>query len=280
MAAAVPSADPAVRAGRSVEVDGAPVHVHELGSGPPVLLLHGSGPGTTGWGAWRAVATVLAGRHRVVVPDQAGFGATPVRPGTERPGLAGWTAQAAGLMDAIGLPRYAVVGHSMGGAVALALALARPGAVTRVVGVGTMGAALSLTPALDRLWGARPGGARELLSLLYADPAHVTDAAVIAREESMAAGAAAFAPLFPAPRGRWVDELALDPAQLAGVRAPVLLVHGAQDRLVPLRNGALPLLEALPDARLHALGRCGHVPQVEHRDAFTALVSGFLAADA
>src|SRR5215208_4710684 len=105
--------DPAVRAGRSIDVAGAPVRVHELGEGPPVLLLHGSGPGTTGWGAWATVAAALAARHRVVVPDQAGFGATPA-PAGARPGLTGWSAQAAGLVEALDLPRYAVVGHSMG----------------------------------------------------------------------------------------------------------------------------------------------------------------------
>ena len=82
--------------GRSLDVAGSPVRVHELGTGPPVLLLHGSGPGTTAWGAWAAVATALAARHHVVAPDQAGFGATPAV-GGERPGLSGWVAQAAAL---------------------------------------------------------------------------------------------------------------------------------------------------------------------------------------
>jgi pimeloyl-ACP methyl ester carboxylesterase len=271
--------DPAVRAGRSVDVAGTPVRVHELGAGPPVLLLHGSGPGTTGWGAWAPVAAALAERHRVVVPDQAGFGATPV-PHGGRPGLAGWSAQAAGLMEALELERFAVVGHSMGGAVALALAAERPDAVTRVAGVGSMGAAMPLTPALDRLWGARPGQARMLLELLFDDPALVTDAAVLAREESLAAGAGAFAALFPPPRDRWVLDLTPPPGALAAVAAPVLLVHGARDRVVPLRDAALPLLESLPDARLHAFGRCGHVPAVEHPAAFVRLLSDFLEPDA
>jgi 2-hydroxymuconate-semialdehyde hydrolase len=271
--------DPVVRAGRSIDVAGWPVRVHELGDGPPVLLLHGSGPGTTGWGAWAGLAAALAAGHRVVVPDQAGFGATPV-PGGGRAGLACWREQAAGLMEALQIPRYAVVGHSMGGAVALALAAARSDAVTRVVGVGSMGAAMPLTGVLDRLWAARPGQARLLLELLFEDPALVTEAAVLVREESMAAGADAFAPLFPAPRDRWVRDLTLEPATLGAITAPVLLVHGAQDRIAPLRDAALPLLEALPDARLHALGRCGHVPAVEHPAAFVRLIRDFLETDA
>jgi pimeloyl-ACP methyl ester carboxylesterase len=278
MAAGVLS-DPAVRAGRFVDVAGSPVRVHELGEGPPVLLLHGSGPGTTGWGAWAAVAAALAPYHRVVVPDQAGFGATPA-PAAARPGLAGWSAQAAGLMDALEHPRYAVVGHSMGGAVALALAAAVPAAVTGVVGVGSMGAAMPLPPALDRLWAARPGQARTLLELLFWDQALVTDAAVLAREEAMAAGAGAFAPLFPAPRDAWVRDLTLAPSTLAAVAARVLLIHGRDDRIVPLRDGALPLLDALPDARLHVFGRCGHVPSVEQHAAFVRLLRDFLETDA
>jgi pimeloyl-ACP methyl ester carboxylesterase len=273
------SSDPLVPAGRSVDVAGSPVRVHELGAGPPVLLLHGSGPGTTGWGAWAPVAAALAARHRVVVPDQAGFGATPA-PGGERPGLRAWSAQAAGLMDALELDRYAVVGHSMGGAVALALAASRPRTVTRVVGVAAMGAPIALPPALDRLWAARPGQARTLLELLFHDSGRVTDAAVLVREETMGAGAETFAPLFPAPRDRWVRDLTLDPATLAAIAVPVLLVHGAQDRITPLREAALPLLDSLADVRLHAFGGCGHVPAVEHPDAFLRLICDFLEPDA
>jgi pimeloyl-ACP methyl ester carboxylesterase len=278
-AVVVPSAADA--ATRSVDVAGSPVRTHVLGDGPPVLLLHGSGPGTTGWGAWGPVAAALAGRHTVVTIDQAGFGGTPVLPGRERPGLDGWVAQAAGVMDALDLPRYAVVGHSMGGAVALALGAAQHDRVTRVVGVAAMGApGLPLSPALDRLWATRPGEARALLELLFHDSALVTDAAIAAREEAMTAGAETFARLFPAPRERWVDDLTLAAGTLAAVTAPVLLVHGAQDRITPLREAALPLLDALPDARLHGLGRCGHVPAVEHPHAFLALLSDFLDADA
>ncbi len=123
---------------RTVTVDGSPVHVYEGGDGPPVLLLHGSGPGTTGSGAWATTVESLAAHWHLVAPDQAGFGETPLPPGS-RGGLELWTAQAARLMDVLGLESFAVVGHSMGGAVALALAAARPQHVTRVVAVSTMG---------------------------------------------------------------------------------------------------------------------------------------------
>ncbi|WP_435205133.1 alpha/beta fold hydrolase [Micromonospora sp. bgisy143] len=266
---------------RTVPVDGSPVHLLESGAGPAVLMLHGSGPGTTGSGAWASTAQALGASWRVVAPDQAGFGGTPV-PAGSRGGLRLWTEQAAGLMDALGVERYAVVGHSMGGAVALALAAARPERVTRVVAVSTMGAPEApLSTDLDAVWAAPadPLGARDMLSRLFLDQALVTDAAVEARAAAMRDGAAAYASLFPPPRSRWVDDLTLSAQTLAGIRAPVLLVHGAQDRLTPLDTAARPLLEHLADVRLHVFGRCGHVPAIEHPREFGRLLSCFLHPD-
>ncbi|GID30293.1 alpha/beta fold hydrolase [Paractinoplanes brasiliensis] len=263
---------------RTVVVGGSTVHVLEDGAGPAVLMLHGSGPGTTGAGAWAATALALGPSWHLVAPDQAGFGRTPVPPGA-RGGLRLWTEQAAGLMDALGAGHYAVVGHSMGGAVALALAAARPEQVTRVVAVSTMGApGAPLSADLDALWAAPagPAGARDMLSRLVLDQALVTDAAVDARAAAMQAGAAAYASLFPPPRARWAEDLTLPGRTLAAIRAPVLLVHGAQDSVTPLGAAALPLLDHLADVRLHVLGRCGHVPAIEHPDEFRRLLSCFL----
>lgn len=253
----------------------------ESGTGPAVLMLHGSGPGTTGSGAWAATAQALGSTWHVVAPDQAGFGRTPV-PAGARGGLRLWTEQAAGIMDALGIEHYAVVGHSMGGAVALALAAARPRQVTRVVAVATMGApGAPLSADLDAIWAAPAGelGARDMLSRLVLDQTLVTDAAVDARAAAMRAGAEAFASLFPPPRARWADDLTLPAQTLAAIRAPVLLVHGAEDRVTPLETAAQPLLAHLPDVRLHVFGRCRHVPAIEHPDEFRHLLSCFLRPD-
>jgi 2-hydroxymuconate-semialdehyde hydrolase len=269
--------EPAGLAERDVLVGGRRVHVLEAGDGPAVVLLHGSGAGTTAAGAWAPLAAALAGRHRVIAPDLAGFGRSEALP---RHGRGPWTAQVLELLDALGVERFAAVGNSAGGAIALSLASARPRAVTRLVAVGTLGRAMPLPPGLDALWAYQPSraGARELLELLFHDPAAVTDAAVEARLQATLEPAprAAYPTMFPPPRERWVRDLALSDAELASIAAPVLLVHGAHDRVVPLHEAALPLLDLLADVRLHVFGACGHATPVERRTEFNRIVTTFL----
>ena len=247
------------------------------GSGPPVLLLHGSGPGTTA-AAWAPLIAALAPHHRVIAPDLLGFGAEPRPAGSFR---SAWTEQALDLVDSLGISTFAVVGNSAGGAIALALARARPRAVTRVVAVGSMGHPMPLPAGLDELWGySAPSleAARSLLELINFDPRAATPEAIEARHRATLAQPW-YPELFPAPRQRWVDDLSLTRDELAGIAAPVLLVHGAQDRVVPLRDGFLPLLELLPDVRGHVFGRCGHAAPLEHTDEFNRLLTTFLEAD-
>jgi 2-hydroxymuconate-semialdehyde hydrolase len=271
----------AVPLARTVEVGGQPLAVSVTGSGPGVLFLHGSGPGTTASGAWRSTCAALAERFQLVTPDQAGFGRTPL-PAGRRAGRALWTEQAVALMDLLGHSRYALVGHSMGGAVALSIAAARPDAVRCVVGIGCMGAEMALPAGLDRLWAARPtrDDAEHVLRLIAGDPdAPVAEEAVAARLDAMCAHDG-YAGLFPPPRDRWVADLALTAAERAAVRQPVLLIHGARDRIVPLRDGAVPLVEQLPLADLHVLGNCGHSPHVERPEIVNRLTIDFLETHA
>jgi 2-hydroxymuconate-semialdehyde hydrolase len=247
------------------------------GSGPPVLLLHGSGPGTTA-AAWVPLIAALAPRHRVIAPDLRGFGDSPPPTGSFR---SAWTEQALELVDSLGISSFAVVGNSAGGAIALALARGRPRAVTRVVAVGSLGHPMALPTGLDELWSySEPSleAARSLLELINFDRGAATPEAVEARHEATLAQPW-YPELFPAPRQRWVDDLSLTREELSGISAPVLLVHGAQDRVVPLSDGFLPLLELLPDVRGHVFGRCGHASPLERADEFNRLLTTFLEAD-
>lgn len=247
------------------------------GSGPPVLLLHGSGPGTTA-AAWAPLIAALAPHHRVIAPDLPGFGLGPRPSGSLR---SAWTEQALELVDSLGFSTFAVVGNSAGGAIALALACARPSAVTRVVAVGSMGHPTALPAGLDELWGyTTPSreAAQALTELINFDPRAATPEAIEARYQATVAQPW-YPELFPAPRQRWVDDLSLTREELAGISSRVLLVHGAQDRVIPLRVGFLPLLELLPDVRGHVFGRCGHAAPLEHTGEFNRLLTTFLEAD-
>jgi pimeloyl-ACP methyl ester carboxylesterase len=230
------------------------------GSGPPVLLLHGSGPGTTAE-AWRPLVDALAPHHRVIAPDLPGFGENDGARAPEE-----WAAWAGGLLDEHGVERCAIVGNSAGGALALQLA-AR---ATRIVAVGSMGARAEIASGLDALWAA--DDPRAVLELIVPGP--VSEEAVTARADAMRAQPH-FLELFPAPRQRWVDALSLGDDELAAIDVPVLLVHGAEDRIVPLEH-ALALLRGLPDARMHVFGGCGHATPLERTDEFNDLVRSFL----
>ena len=252
------------------------------GSGqPPVLLLHGSGPGVSATANWRAVLPPLrAGRRRVIAPDQLGFGGTAT--GEPRTfGRAAWTRHALALLDALGVPEVDVIGNSMGGAIALSMAVARPSAIRRIVLMGTMGVAMPLPPGLDTVWGYAPGveAMREVIGLFAYDRGLINDDLVRMRYEASLDPPVrdSWAAMFPAPRQRWVDDLALSGAELAAVNRPVLMVHGRDDRVVPWRSSSLPLVDLLPDCRLHVIGGCGHWTMIEKTAEFLAVVSPFLA---
>ena len=124
-------------------------------SAPPLLLLHGSGPGVTAYANWRLTIPTLATRLRVVAPDLAGFGFT------ERPDgivyrMDTWVDQAVGLMDTLGIEKASLVGNSFGGGLALRIAARHPDRVDRLVLMGSMGVDLPITDGLDRVGATSP----------------------------------------------------------------------------------------------------------------------------
>ena len=119
--------------GRSLLAAGRLTNVHDLGSGAPVLLIHGSGPGVTAWANWRLVMPALAESRRVIAPDMAGFGYTERRPDDDY-SMDDWVSHAVGVLDALGIERTDLVGNSFGGAIALALAIRHPERVRRQIG--------------------------------------------------------------------------------------------------------------------------------------------------
>jgi pimeloyl-ACP methyl ester carboxylesterase len=147
--------------------------------------------------------------------------------------------------------------------------------------MGSVGLSFPITPGLDAVWGYEPSieGMRSLIADCFAyDRSIATDDLVRLRyEASVQPGfQESYGSMFPAPRQRGVDDLATPEAQIAALPMPALLMHGREDRVIPM-DVSLRLFGLIPNAELHLFGHCGHWTQIERRAEFTALVMDFLA---
>ncbi len=191
-----------------------------------------------------------------------------------------WVAQAIGLLDALGIARAHVVGNSFGGAIALAMAIRNPERVGRLVLMGSVGGPFPITVGLDAVWGYEPSfdAMRKLLDIFAFDRALVNhELAELRYRASIRPGfQESFAAMFPAPRQRWVDAMVSREADIRALKNETLIVHGRDDRVIPLEN-SLTLLQWIDRSQLHVFGRRGHWVQIENAAQFARLLSDFFA---
>jgi len=265
--------------GRTIDAAGISTHYHEAGSGPPVLLLHGSGPGVSAWANWRLTIPALARNYRVIAPDLVGFGYTE-RPRDTYYSLQTWIDHVWSFLDALGIQQTSLVGNSLGGRIGLGMAAQRPDRLHRMVLMGAPGVGMTVTDGLRALREYEPSeeNMRQLLLRYFAvDPAIITADLVRTRyEASVAPGAfAAYRDMFFSPQHAG-SELGITEEQVKAVPTRTLLVHGLQDKVVPVEV-AWNMVRLLPDADLAVFARCGHWTQIERADDFNHLVGRFLA---
>ncbi len=249
---------------------------HEAGTGDPVLLLHGSGPGVSAWANWQHTIPALAREFRVLAPDIVGYGATS-RPEDVHYSLQTWTDHVLGFMDAIGIERTCVVGNSLGGRIALAMAEQHPDRIHRMVLMGAPGVGMYVTEGLKALRSYQPSpqNMRDLLTEYFAvDKSIITDELVRIRYEASAETFEAYRAMFFDPRHAG-NELGITEEQVRSIRTPSLLVHGREDKVVP-PEVAWNMVRLLPDADLHVFAHCGHWTQIERAAEFNELVAAFL----
>ena len=235
----------------------------EAGSGPPLVLIHGAGGSAD---LWRPQLEHLADVARVVVPDLPGHG--PLG-GRGEPSIAAYADWLGAFIASLDAGPVVLVGHSMGGAVAQALALERPERLAGLVLIGT-GARLRVLARLVDLLRERSSEGQRLIRDLSFAPGAPRECV-----ETVDRVLRASAPLVLLGDFLGCDRFDVR-ERLAGIRTPTLVLTGAEDRLTPPTYARF-LAERIPGASLVEIRAAGHFPQLEQPAAVNVAIRDFLA---
>lgn len=268
----------AVPEGKYADVgDGFRVHYQERGEGTPLVFLHGSGPGASGYSNFKRNYPYFAERgFRTLAPDTLGFGYSS-QPADIDYGLDFLVGKLAKFLDVVGVAKAAIVGNSHGGALAIKLALTHPEKVDRLVlmapggleeretymkmeGIRTM-----MSVFLSKT-GITKDGMRTVFGLQLFDPKLLTDEIIEERFQ--------IAEHQPKRVLTSLNVPHLTP-ELGKIRCPVFALWGVEDKFCPV-SGAMRIAEACKGSRVMLLSQCGHWVMVEHTDLFNRLCLDFL----
>ena len=260
------------------------LHYNDVGQGAEtVVMLHGSGPGASGWANFnRNIEPLVNAGYRVVLMDCPGWSKSdPIVNSGSRSDLNARALKS--LLDAIGLDKVHIVGNSMGAHSTVAFALAYPERVGKLIlmGGGTGGPSQFVPMPTEgiKLIGAvyrdpTVENLKRMMNVFVYDASSLTDELyqqrldnILARRdhlENFVKSSVANPKQFPdyGPR-------------LSEIKAQTLVIWGRDDRFVPMDVG-LRLIWGIPNAQLHVFNQCGHWAQWEHADTFNRLVLDFL----
>jgi 4,5:9,10-diseco-3-hydroxy-5,9,17-trioxoandrosta-1(10),2-diene-4-oate hydrolase len=266
------------------------LHYHRAGEGnaETIVLMHGGGPGASGWSNFGRTMAVLAAKFHVLVIDQPGYGRSDKLAELPKQFYTFSADAIAELLDQLEVEQAHFVGNSLGGGTAVRFALNYGKRAGRLVLMAPGGLNLNIfTPdpseGLKKLmaFNAPPGPSKEkladFLKTLVYDQSMVTDELVderyaYASDPESLKGMAAMGATFWNPAMMEEGQLWREASKL---RQRVLLVWGREDRVNPL-DGGLLALKLIPRAQLHVYGGCGHWAMLEKFDEFNRLVTDFV----
>ncbi|ABQ70523.1 alpha/beta hydrolase fold [Rhizorhabdus wittichii RW1] len=267
------------------DVDGVKYHYHDIGTGEPLILIHGGGPGASGWSNYSRNVEALSRQFRLIIPDLVGYGQSD-KPVLEGPRFGIYAKGMLGLMSRIGIEKAHVVGNSLGGGTAIKMALEAPDRIGRLILMGPAGLLAPSTPMptlgvrqIMEFYGGE-GPTREKLRAFL--QTMVYDSSFLTEELLDGRIAAATQPDLlanpPLGRGGPPPIEALWKENLAGITHDTLILWGREDRVNPM-DMHLTLLAQLPNAQFTVFTRCGHWVQWEKAKAFNALVASFVRGE-
>ena len=241
------------------------------GSGSPLLMLHGSGPGVSAWGNFRLVFEGLERSFRILAIDLIGFGESSRKTAKPFFDLDLWLRQARFAMNLLGDGEVGIIGHSVSAVLALKLAAAVP-RVTRVMTTGAMGGKFVANHDLDLTWSVprTRDNLREAMQSLIYDHSLITDELLDNRMTLLGSNGYAgyFGEMFAGNKQQYVDACVLDANEVRGLKCKVAMVHGRDDRPIPAMENSVTIGALIPKADVVILGQCGHSPALEHPGKF------------
>lgn len=273
---------------RELATDAGVLRYHEAGDGPPLLMLHGSGPGVTGWRNFGDNLPAFAPHFRCLVLELPGFGVSDT---TDQHPMVAALPAVQRFLDGLGLDRVDVIGNSMGGGVATRLAISQPERVRRLVTVGGVG---------RNIFSPAPGEGINLLVEFVENPTRenlvawlrsmVFDQSMVTEELIEQRWALATEPDTLEVARRMYGRAAITAAfagagssaqatpgwaQFDRIKARTLLTWGRDDRVSPMDMMLIPM-RTIPDVEVHVFANCGHWAMIEQKRAWERTVLAFL----
>jgi 2-hydroxy-6-oxonona-2,4-dienedioate hydrolase len=278
-----------------IKVNGIRTHFLEAGSGDPVLLVHGAGPGASAWSGWREAIPALAGQFHVIALDTLGFGLT------DKPTNIVYTDQASvnhlsAFIDALCLDKVSLVGNSRGAYIAAKYLVDHPHRVDRLLMVssGSIANAMGIERSAEQSGGMRtleafdgtPEAMRRWMEVIVNDHSKITADLVSQR---LAIAALPGHDYCRKSQNEYRRRLKTDPNErqlfdlrhrLPLVTVPMHMVWGGKDSFAP-PEFAQQLAKLLPNVTFETLENSGHQAQNDESDRFNAIAVRFLgnAAD-
>ena len=252
-----------------VATNGITIHVEEQGAGDlSLVFLHYYGGSSR---TWKHVVTALEGQFHTVAIDHRGWGKSDAPAAGY--GLVDLAADAAGVIAALKLQRYVLIGHSMGGKVAQLMASERPAGLAGLILVAPAAPTPMVMPAQEREILAGAYATRETVeaaidNVLTAKPLSAADRAQVIEDSLRGAPPAKVA----WPRSTSLEDIA---AEVGNINVPTLVIAGELDRVDPPIRLQVELLLRIPQAVMRVLPGTGHLSMLESPDAVAALIADF-----
>jgi pimeloyl-ACP methyl ester carboxylesterase len=248
-----------------ITVRGCSIGLMRGGAGRPLLVLHTGG----GAGQWLPYMADLAARHDVIVPEHPGFGASDTPDWLDTiPDLANFYLD---FLDQFDLNNVDLVGFSIGGWIAAELAVRNTQRLNSLTLVGAAGIHVPGIPQVDTFLCSDEQLVRDLFHDQKRADAMLNELKRPELEDIRLKNRTTTAKLVWQPRGydphlhKWLHRIGV----------PTLLIWGANDRLFP-KDYASAWQRLIPDSKAVIIPECGHLPQIEQRQAFITALEGFL----